>query len=210
METATNSIVSRANISASVDSDLPNYLQLKRIDASITAALTAVVGLERRDRNHSARIITAGVRMLSILKEDWDAWEQFKRSNPKAKDIRCKGTNWETREIANVIWRRHQSTGFSRERRTMYGKAIGIAHRSYWESGIATTQEKLLEHITNAGGVKGLIKMNKTPKGNLGRKKIVLDIPDKLKLVLLYPDGIYEHIEDDQAHSFLLQIGLLQ
>jgi hypothetical protein len=61
-----------------------------------------------------------------------------------------------------------------------------------------------------AGGVKGLIKLGKAKKGDTGRKKITLPIPDQLKLIVIGPDGTYEEVPAEIATPVLIQMGLLQ
>ena len=131
-------VVSRAN----------NRLRLELIDADISPSLKAMVDSEDRAKDLSSKIVCAGVQMLAIQRDDPDAWLAFKNADSKAKEITCKGDGAPFREVAAVLWREYRATP-SRERISMYGKAIRIAHDAYYET-VTTSPDELLTHIVNA------------------------------------------------------------
>lgn len=186
-----------------------NRRKLEKLDADISGILKTMVKSDQRDKQLSSEIISAGVQMLAIRESNFDAWEQFKRADKQAKEIFCKGDKAEYREVATVLWRRHRAEAPSRERISLYGKALGIAKESYCAEGLPEPKD-LLQKIVIAGGVKGLIKLGKAKKGDTGRKKITLPIPDQLKLIVIGPDGTHEEVPAEIATPVLIQMGLLQ
>ncbi|MDP2332159.1 MAG: hypothetical protein Q8M19_15845 [Reyranella sp.] len=186
-----------------------NRRKLEQIDADVSGILKSMIRSEEADRSGSAKIISAGVQMLEIQHNDPAAWEAFKNADPQAKEIACKGKDWEAREVASVLWRRHRASYPSRERISLYGKAIRVARDAYCADGKVNVEE-LLTHIVNAGGVKGILRIARTAKGNSCRKKVILDIPPTLTLFLVGPDGTREPLEPALNRRFLIELGRLQ
>lgn len=184
-----------------------NQRTLKKIDVEITSVLKAIDRAETSDKERSSRVIAAGVQMLSIIREEPAAWDAFKDADETARGITCKGKDWDTREIAKVLWRRVLSP--NRERVSSYGKAIRVAHDAYWEPGLAKTSDQLIQRISPLG-IRGLLKIARTPRGNGRPKKISLPIPDVLTLVLLVPDGSHQVIDPEKAKPWLIKLGLLK
>lgn len=199
VELGTQPIVSRAD----------NRRKLEQIDADVANILNSMIRSENAERTLSAKIVSAGVQMLELLREDREAWTAFKNADPQAKEIACKGKGWEAREVATVLWRRHRASFPSRERISLYAKAIQAARDAYCADGKVNAEE-LLTHVINAGGVKGVLRLARTAKGNSCRKKVVLDIPPTLTLFLVGPDGTREPLEPDLNRRFLIQMGRLQ
>jgi hypothetical protein len=208
---AMEAVAAESNVSPAdkPDEKSVNRRRLEQIDADITNVLKTMVKSEDRDIQLSSEIVCAGVQMLAIRESDFDAWEAFKRADKQAKEIRCKGKGAEFREVATVLWRRHRAETPSRERIALYGKAIRIAKESYCAEGLPEPKE-LLRKVLNARGVKGLIKLGKAKKGDTGRKKITMPIPDVLKLIVICPDGSHEEVSAEVAKPVLIQMGLLQ
>lgn len=191
-------VVSRAN----------NRRKLELIDADISPSLKAVIISEDQAKDLSSKIVCAGVLMLAIQRDDPDAWSDFKNADPKAKEITCKGDGARSREVATVLWREYRAIP-SRERISMYGKAIRIAHDAYYET-VTTRPDELLTRIVNAGGVKGLIAIAKVSKGTTKPRRIMLDRPVTLTVIITRPDGTYEPVPVEIARRLLIEMGELQ
>lgn len=198
------------SVTAPVVSRANNRRTLEEIDADVDRNLKAMVRSEEEERNLSSKIVRAGVLMLEIRLSDSNAWDAFKSADPDAKKIACKGKDLEAREVASVLWRRHRAKFPSRERISLYGRAIKIAYNAYYKTG-TTKPEALLTLITTEGGVKGLIKTAKTAKGCLTKpKQIRLDRPSMPTLILIRPDGTYDGVPTEIARPVLIEMGALQ
>lgn len=201
-------------VSVAASSDQPivsradNRRKLEQIDADVATALKAMIRSEEQERHLSSKIVCAGVQMLAIQRSDPDAWQAFKKTDKQANKIACKGKNWVYREVATVLWKGHRASP-SRERISIYGKAIKIAHEAYWAAGTAKPTE-ILTHIISAGGVKGLLKIAKVPKGATKPKRIILDRPTILTVVVLRPDGTHGTVPAEIARRILIETGELQ
>ncbi len=201
------------SVTAPVVSRANNRRTLEEIDADVDRNLKAMVRSEEEERNLSSKIVRAGVLMLEIRLSDSNAWDAFKSADPDAKKIACKGKDLEAREVASVLWRRHRAKFPSRERISLYGRAIRIAYNAYYKTG-TTKPEALLTLITTEGGVKGLIKTARTAKTTKGSstkpKQIRLDRPSIPTLVLVRPDGTYDGVPTEIARPVLIEMGALQ
>src|SRR5690349_1839391 len=80
--------------------------ELIRIDTELGSVLGAQLLNEDQQKDMTAQIIAAGVRMLVILRADAQAWDRFKQSDSSFERLRpCKGKDPDSREVASVIWR---------------------------------------------------------------------------------------------------------
>ena len=195
----------------------PNHKRLKRIDADITDIVKALARSDDKSRESVAKIICAGVQMLDIRTNDHDAWDDFKRADEDAHKLpTCKGRDKESREVAMVIWRRHRrDVAQSRERISVQGKAILIARNVYWKrtperpEPVCKTPEELQVKIS-ALGIKGLLKIGRTEKGEAQPKKITIPVPDRWTLYLIGPDSTREEVPDEIAQPVIARIQGLQ
>lgn len=182
-----------------------NRDKLMKIDKDILEIVKSVDRSDAKTKEASARIIAAGVRMLDISLADPAAWEDFKTNDPDAKKIACKGEGREQREVATVIWRRHRKDPtMGRERVSVYGKAIRIAYGAFWETTEekpapeCKTEDELIAKLQTLG-IKGLLKIAATNKGQPKDQRISMKVPTRWTVYLIGPDRTQEEVPEDLA-----------
>lgn len=190
-----------------------NVERLRDIDQSVDAYLSGIVKIEQSDASKSADIIAAGIQMLAIRENDPEAWDLFKKADPKAKDITTKGRDREYREVAAVLWRKFKAEPATRERVSRYGKALKKGLTLYREH--IERPAELAEHVRNLGGVKGLltvkVPLDGTEHGESEpkKRKVYVTLPDEPTLFLIGPDRTVEALEPELNRTLLLQINRL-
>ena len=195
--------------SGCVVSRADNRRKLEDICAEVEETLHSLDRIEDEGSSLSARIILAGVQMIDIRHADPVTWGAFTEAQPAAARIRCKGKGREFREVTNVLWRRHHSGAPSRERTSLYAKAINVAHQQWKQMDPADTA-KLLTWIVSSGGVTGLARRVPPRDRSLSSKKIFIDVPQCPTLYLVRPDSTYAALEPEVNRKFLSELERFQ
>jgi len=186
-----------------------NHERLIEIDRRTAELIDATAKADQTAVDRSSRIVAAGVEMLRVWRDDPTAFDAFRKDDPLADSINCKGTNAETRTIAEILWRRHKTEASKRERISVYGRAIGAAARAFAkESG-----DPLVSSIQSVGGVKGVIRTDKTSGTEAHKPKPLrfrVDRPDAPILIVVFPDGTIKEFSPEVARPILIQLEVIK
>lgn len=187
----------------------PNRRKLEQIDAGIATRLKGTMKAEGALTSVSSEIVVAGAQMAAIMADDLDEWQDFAGRH----SIKCKGANWQYREIATVLWRNYRDQPkAARERISQYGKAIHVAH-DYYRTGITKPSELIKKVVLNGGvaGLAKLFKLSQSLKKGDDQKSIYARIkaPSAPALFMVRPDATFKTVPLEIAGPVLTQMEAL-